>query len=109
MLGLIVLSAYSPIPLQSLKAWGCLEHKFVLIYFRLAFVHWYNGEGMEEASSPRLVRIWPLWERIEDVVSDSMSSGEEGAEYHLMPIMSRKGILCSLEEVRPVKKSDSYE
>merc|ERR1712244_95683 len=37
---------------------GRMDHKFDLMYAKRAFVHWYVGEGMEEESSPRPVRIW---------------------------------------------------
>ncbi len=31
------------------EAWSRLNHKFDLLYSKRAFVHWYVGEGMEEA------------------------------------------------------------
>ena len=31
------------------EAWARLDHKFDLMYAKRAFVHWYVGEGMEEA------------------------------------------------------------
>ena len=31
------------------QAWARLDHKFDLLYAKRAFVHWYVGEGMEEA------------------------------------------------------------
>jgi tubulin alpha len=31
------------------QVWGRLTHKFDLLYAKRAFVHWYVGEGMEEA------------------------------------------------------------
>ncbi len=31
------------------EAWARLDHKFDLMYVKRAFVHWYGGEGMEEA------------------------------------------------------------
>ena len=31
------------------EAWSRLDHKFDLMYAKRAFVHWYVGEGMEEA------------------------------------------------------------
>merc|ERR1719274_345785 len=33
-----------------------LDHRFDLMYAKRAFVHWYVGEGMEKASSPRPAR-----------------------------------------------------
>ncbi|KAF2557038.1 hypothetical protein F2Q68_00015846, partial [Brassica cretica] len=41
-----------------------IDHKFDLMYAKRAFVHWYVGEGMEEESSLRLVRILQLLRRI---------------------------------------------
>jgi len=32
-----------------IEAWSRLNHKFDLLYSKRAFVHWYVGEGMEEA------------------------------------------------------------
>jgi tubulin alpha len=34
------------------EAWSRLDHKFDLMYSKRAFVHWYVGEGMEEAEFP---------------------------------------------------------
>jgi tubulin alpha len=28
--------------------WTCLDHKFNLMYFKCAFVHWYVGQVLEE-------------------------------------------------------------
>ena len=39
-------------------AWARLDHKFELMYNERAFVHWYVGEGMKRASSPRHATIW---------------------------------------------------
>merc|ERR1719313_549946 len=36
-----------------------IDHKFDLMYAKRAFVHWYVGEGMERASSPRRARTSP--------------------------------------------------
>lgn len=30
------------------EAWAHLDHKFDLMYVKLAFVHWYVGEDMEK-------------------------------------------------------------
>jgi tubulin alpha len=32
------------------NAWSCLDDKLKLMYAKRAFVHWYVGEGMEEAN-----------------------------------------------------------
>jgi hypothetical protein len=34
------------------EAWSRLNHKFDFTYAKRAFVHWYVGEGMEEAEFP---------------------------------------------------------
>ena len=31
------------------ESWGKINHKFDLMYKKQAFMHWYVGEGMEEA------------------------------------------------------------
>merc|ERR1712094_67562 len=41
-----------------------IDHKFDLMYAKRAFVHWYVGEGMRRASSPRPARILLPWRRI---------------------------------------------
>merc|ERR1711862_805472 len=41
-----------------------IDHKFDLMYSKRAFVHWYVGEGMERASSPRPARTWQRWRTI---------------------------------------------
>merc|ERR1711893_573526 len=41
------------------EALSRIDHKFDLMYAKRAFVHWCVGEGMEEVSSPRPVRILP--------------------------------------------------
>jgi tubulin alpha len=66
------------------EAWSRLDHKFDLMFANRAFVHWYVGEGMEEAEFPEARENFALLETDSDeVAAETVKGGgeeEEGGE-----------------------------
>jgi tubulin alpha len=58
------------------EAWSRLDHKFELRYAKRAFVHWYVGEGMEEAEFPEAL----LEKDYDEVAAESVEPGAEEEE-----------------------------
>jgi tubulin alpha len=66
------------------EAWSRLDQKFDLMFAKRAFVHWYVGEGMEEADFPDAREDLALLETDYDEVAAETVEGcgeeEEGGE-----------------------------
>ncbi|VEL34730.1 unnamed protein product [Protopolystoma xenopodis] len=58
-------------------AWVRLDHKFDLLYSKRAFVHWYVGEGMEEAEFQEARdNLFMLEKDYEEIASDTNAQEE---------------------------------
>uniref|UniRef100_A0ACB8G8B1 Uncharacterized protein n=1 Tax=Sphaerodactylus townsendi TaxID=933632 RepID=A0ACB8G8B1_9SAUR len=69
------------------EAWARLDHKFDLMSVKLAFLHWYIGEGMEEGEFLEAREDMAVQEK--DYEETGVDSIEEGEERNIKP-----AVLC---------------
>jgi tubulin alpha len=60
------------------EAWGRVNHKFDLMHQKKAFIHWYEGEGMDRAEFQEAREDLAALEKdYEEISSDTISNSED--------------------------------